>query len=269
MLFFYTYKGDNMKIYLDLILILNFFFDFILVIAVGIILKRKLNIKFITLSSFIGSLSILLLFFDINSLELFILKLLISIIMIIVAYPKLDIRYIFNNLVVLYIVSLFLGGVLYMFNIEYSYKHTGLIFFNNGLSINLIVLIILSPIIIILYIKHQKSMKNKYNNYYSTDIYINGNIFKCTGYIDSGNTLTYKGNPVIFINKDKLKIDTNDYRIIPYKVVNKIMMLKIYKCDKVIINNHIFFNIYIGISEDSFNIDGIDVLLNNKLMEAI
>lgn len=269
MLFFYTYNGDDMKIYLDLILILNFFLDFILLISTGIILKRKINIKLITISSFIGSLSILILFFNINSLELFVIKLILSIIMIFVSYPRKSIKYIFYNLIIFYIVSIFLGGVLYMLNLQFSYKHTGLIFFNNGLSINMIILIILSPIILYFYIKEQRMMKNKYNNYYSTNIYINNHEIKCTGYIDSGNTLTYKSKPVILVDKRKVIFLNEGYRIIPYKVVNKIMMLKIYECDRVVINNHVFKNIYLGISEDDFNIDGVDVLLNNKLMEDI
>ena len=258
-----------MKVYLDLILILNFFLDFMLLIATGIILKRKINIKLITVSSFIGSLSILILFFNINSIELFFIKLLFSITMIIISYPNKNIKYIFYNLLIFYIVSIFLGGVLYMLNIQISYKHTGLIFFNNGLSINMIILFIISPIILYFYIKEQKILKNKYNNYYLTEIVINNKNIKCTGYIDSGNTLTFKGNPVILINKEKIKLEGEEYRIIPYKVVNSILMMKIYKCNKVIINNHILKNIYLGISDNSFNIDGVDVLLNNKLLEEI
>ena len=269
MLFFYNYNGDLMKVYIDLILILNFFLDFILLISVGIILKRKINIRLITISSFIGSLSILLLFFNINSLELFLLKFILSILMIFIGYPRIDIRYFIYNLIIFYVVSIFLGGVLYMLNIEFSYKHTGLIFFNNGLGINIIILIIISPIILYLYVKEQQMIKNKYNNYYQTKIYIKNSCIEGTGYIDSGNCLTYKGRPVILIDKRKVIFEREDYRIIPYKVVNKIMMLEIYKCNKVIINNKEFKKIYLGISNDSFNIDGIEILLNNKLMEDI
>ena len=269
MFFFYNYDGDDMKIYLDLILILNFFLDFILLISIGIILKRKISIKLITISSFLGSLSILVLFFNINSIQLFVIKLVLSIIMIIIGYPKKDIKYIFYNLIIFYLVSIFLGGGLYLLNIQFSYKHTGLIFFNNGLSINFIVLILSSPIIIYLYIKEQKIIRNKYNNYYNVIIYINDNKIMCTGYIDSGNTLTYKSKPVILIDKRKVIFLNEGYRVIPYKVVNRVMMLKIYKCDKVIINNRVFKNIYLGISDNDFSIDGVEVLLNNKLMEDI
>lgn len=269
MLFFYTYYGDYMKIYLDLILILNFFLDFILLISVGIILKRIINIRKITISAFIGSLSILLLFFNINNIELFIYKFLLSIIMILVAYPNKNIIYILYNLGIFYIVSFFLGGTLYFLNIQNSYKHVGIVFFNNGISINLIVLIVLSPLILYLYIRNSKILRNKYNNYYLTKIFINNKEINGTGYIDSGNNLTFKGHPVILIDKRKVIFERINYRIIPYKVVNRIMMLEIYKCNKVIINNKIFNNIYIGISNDSFNIDGVDILINNKLMEAI
>lgn len=258
-----------MKIYLDLILILNFTIDFILLISTGIILKRKINIKLITSSSFIGSLTILILFFNITTTLLFIIKLLLSIIMIVIAYPKLDIKYIFYNLIVFYIISIFLGGALYLLNIQFSYKHYGLIFVSNGMSINFIVTLILIPIIIYLYIKEQKIMKTKYNNYYATAIYINNKKINGMGYIDTGNNLTFKGKPVILIDKRKVIFLNEGYRIIPYKVVNKILMLKIYKCDVVIINNKKYKNIYLGLSEDNINIDGVDILLNNKLMEDI
>lgn len=159
--FFYTYSGDIMKIYLDLVLILNFFLDFMLLVSTGLILKRKINIKLITLSSLIGSLTVLLLFMDINSIELFFIKLILSIIMILLAFPKRNIKYIIYNLVIFYIVSIFLGGCLYMLNISMSYKNNGLIFFHNGLSINWILLLILSPVILFFYIKEQKMIKNK------------------------------------------------------------------------------------------------------------
>lgn len=258
-----------MTVYLDLILIINYILDIFLLVTTGIILKRKIDIKKICISSFIGSLTVLILFFDINSIELFILKIILSIIMILISYPKLDIKYIFYNLLIFYISSIFLGGCLYLINLELSYEHVGIIFINKGYSTNLLVIILISPLLLFFYIKENKMLKNKYNNYYQTNIYINNQILKLTGFIDSGNNLTFKRHPVILIDKRKFIYENMNYQIIPYKVVNKIMMLKIYKCNKVIINNKEFKNIYLGISDDKFNIDGVDVLLNNKLMEDI
>ena len=50
--FFYTYKGDKMKIYLDLIMILNFFIDFILLLSVSLILKRNIKLTKLMLGAF-------------------------------------------------------------------------------------------------------------------------------------------------------------------------------------------------------------------------
>lgn len=258
-----------MKIYLDLVLLINFFFDFILLMSVGIILKRKINIKYIFLGAFIGSLSILILFFNIPNFLLFILKIIFSILMLLVAYPKGDLRYQFYNLIIFYITSIFLGGCLYMLNINMNYNHVGIIFIHNGISINFIVLLLLSPIIIYLYIKNTQMIKNKYNNYYLTKIKISNHEITGTGYIDSGNNLSFKGKPIILIDKRKVIFLNEGYRIIPYKVVNKILMLKIYKCEEVIINNKVIKNIYLGLSDEKFNIDGVDILLNNKLMEDL
>ena len=62
MLFFYNIIGDYVKVYLDLIMIINFFIDFLLLLGVSIILKRKVKINRIILSAFIGGISILFLF---------------------------------------------------------------------------------------------------------------------------------------------------------------------------------------------------------------
>mgnify|MGYP001206776659 CR=1 FL=1 len=127
-----------MKIYLDLVLVLNFIFDLIILITVSYVLKRNVkSINFI-LGGLLGSLTTLFLFIDINSIELFFFKLVISILMTIITFSYRNIRYTLKNLSYLYIVSIILGGFLYFLNITFSYKHDGLIFYNNGLSINFI-----------------------------------------------------------------------------------------------------------------------------------
>ena len=82
-----------MKIYLDLIMVLNFSLDFILLLSVSLILKRNIKIVRIMLGAFIGGISILLLFMNINSLMLFLLKLLISIVMVLVTFKYRNIKY--------------------------------------------------------------------------------------------------------------------------------------------------------------------------------
>ena len=253
-----------MKIYLDLVMILNFFFDLILLLSVGIILKRKIKYERLIISSFLGGLSILGLFLSFNTISLFFYKVLISILMIIICFKFQNIKYFFNNILFLYTNSIVLGGFLYFLNINFSYKHHGLVFYHHGLSINFITLIILGPIIVYLYVKQINKLKNNYNNYLDVFIYINNNEYKYTGYIDSANCLTYKGIPVILLNNKKILFDVNGFSYMPYHALNYTGLLKLIKTEKVIVNNKVY-KAYIGISESDINIDGIDVLLNREM----
>ena len=159
-----------MKIYIDLIIIINFFFDFILLFCVSIILKRNVKIKRIVLASLIGGISIISLFIPFNTISLFLFKLFISIIMILTAFSYKNFKYTFDNFKYLYVISIFLGGFLYFLNTSFSYKNVGLIFFHNGLSINIIFINISSPIILILYIKNNKKLKEEYSKKYKVSI---------------------------------------------------------------------------------------------------
>ncbi|MBR3049325.1 MAG: sigma-E processing peptidase SpoIIGA [Bacilli bacterium] len=63
-----------MKVYIDLVFFINFFFDFIIIYGTKYILKLHTKLYRIIMGSFIGSLSILLLFISLNNISLFILK---------------------------------------------------------------------------------------------------------------------------------------------------------------------------------------------------
>ena len=267
-LLLYTLFGDTLKIYLDLILIINFFFDFILLLFVSILLKRNSKLNRIILSSFFGGLSILFLFFKINSFELFIFKIIISIIMVLIAFGYKNIKYTIFNLLYLYIISIFLGGFLYFINLELSYKHIGLIFINNGFSINILLIILLTPIILYIYYYQSKKLKNNYNNYYKVKIYYNNNIIDCIGYMDTGNNLIDKitHKKVILIDKRKIIFNIDKFRYIPLKTISGNNLIKCIKIDKVVINNKEYHNLLLGII-DNINLDGIDVILNNKMEE--
>lgn len=255
-----------MKIYLDLIMILNFFFDFLLLLSVSILLKRRAKVKRIIYASFIGGISILFLFININSLELFFFKFFISILMILIAFGYKNIKYTLINILYLYVVSIFLGGGLYLLNVQFSYKHVGIVFYNNGLSINVIIMILLAPIIIYIYIKQGKRLRNNYSNYYDVRIYLNDIYIDAIGYLDTGNNLVdpITSKPVILIDKRKILFDIKEFMLIPYYTVSGRAMMKCLKINKIIINKREYKNILLGVI-DNINLDGVDVILNNKL----
>jgi len=241
-----------MKIYIDLIFLLNIVLDSILLMTLSIILERNVKLKRIIFGSLIGGLSTLVLFININSLELLILKLIIGILMCIITFGFVNLKYTLNNVFYLYIISFIIGGGLTLVK-DYGYY-------------NYLILIIGFIIICYLYIKQQKNYQNNYSNYFKVDIYIKGINYKLNGYLDTGNKLydQYKKRPVILISK-KIKYDINDIIYVPYVSLNNESIVKCLKVDKIIINNKVFNNYLIGLSDKKFHIDGINCILHSKM----
>ena len=257
-----------MKIYLDVIFIFNFCFDFILLLSVSIILRRNISIKRLLLGSIIGGLSIFILFIKLNSLELFLLKLLVSIIMILLTFKYKNIKYFLRNLGYLYMSSLILGGFLYFLNVEFSYKQEGLVFYHNGLSVNFIFLIILSPIIIYIYIRQAKNLKNTYSLYHKVNIYYKDKIYKLNGFLDTGNTLK---DPItkkpIMILKDNIIKKIDEFSLIPCTTISDNSLIKCIKVDMIDIKDvGIKKNVLVGLVKN-LKMEGIDCILNTNLMD--
>jgi stage II sporulation protein GA (sporulation sigma-E factor processing peptidase) len=210
---------------------------------------------------------------NLTSFSLFILKILVSILMVIISFKYKDIRYTFRNILYLYTSSIVLGGFLYLLNVQFSYKQDGLIFYHNGLSVNWIVLLITSPIILYIYLKQGLYLKNNYSNYYLVDIYFKDKKVSLNAFLDTGNHLSdpYFKRPIILVSKYELKISyrEEDIILVPYESLNHHGILKCIKPDKIdILGVGERSNLLIGISEDKINIDGVDCILHTKLMEG-
>jgi stage II sporulation protein GA (sporulation sigma-E factor processing peptidase) len=261
-----------MKLYLDLILILNFLFDLLLLFTVNLILRRIVSIKRLFLGALLGGLSIFILFFKISSLELFIFKLIISFFMVVITFKYKNLKYTLINLFYLYTTSIFLGGFLYFLNIEFSYKQEGLIFYHHSLSINWIILLLTSPLIIFAYVKQLKNLKNNYSNYYQVNIYFkDGTKKKLIAFLDTGNQLIdpYKKRPIILVNKQKIKFKEEELLLVPYDTLNNQGLLKCIVPKRIdIIGIGVRNNVLLGIAEKEIKIDGVDCILHSKLLEG-
>ena len=241
-----------MTVYIDLVMLLNIVLDSILLMSVSVLLGRNVRIKRIVLGSLIGSLSTLILFISITSLELLILKFILGIIMCIVTFGYVNIKYTLNNVFYLYIISFIIGGGLTLIK-DYGYY-------------NYFILIIGFIIISILFIKQMKKYQDNYSNYYKVDVYIKGNLYKLNGYLDTGNKLydQYKNRPIILISK-KINYNLEDIIYVPYVSLNNESLVKCLKSDKVIVNNKVFNNYLIGLSDKKFHIDGVNCILHSKM----
>ena len=250
-----------MTIYVDGLLFLNFFFDFLLLMTTSIILKKNVCIFRIILGAFIGSLSILILFFKIGSFELFLIKFYLGFLMCIVSFGYKNIKNFLINFFTFYLVSILLGGFLYYLNLEFCYKHSGLLFYYKGVSINVIFLCIISPIILYIYIRQVRMYKSKISNFYKVNIYIGRKVFHLDGFMDSGNTLMFKGRFVI-ISNIKNRFNNKRY-LVPYNSTSGYGLMEVIKVRKVeVIGIGEFSDIYLGFSDNL----SYDVLLNGGMI---
>ena len=133
----------------------------------------------------------------------------------------------------------------------------------------MIILVIISPIIIYIYTKECKNMKNNYSNYHKVEIKIRDKIIKCTGYIDTGNKLKdpYKKRPIILMNNNYLE---NNYKkiIVPVHTIAGTNLIECTKINELKIDNKIIKKeTLLGFINRKIEIDGIECLLNNEIME--
>lgn len=264
-----------MTIYLDLIFFINFAFDFLLLLVVNIILKRNVKLYRIIIASFVGAFSIIFLFIKMSNLTLFLAKFLISIIMILISFKYINLKTFLNNIICLYLCSIVLGGFLYYLSLEFSYKNEGLIFYYDGMSINFIILLIISPIVLYIYIRQAHKFKNTFSKIHNLEIiFDNGRRLKLSAFLDTGNQLydPYFNKPIILVEKDMLKnkVKLANVMYVPYNSLNNRQILKCIKANKAFINGRESkVNFLVGISENKFNLEGINCILHEKLMEGI
>ena len=77
--------------------------------------------------------------------------------------------------------------------------------------------------------------------------------------------------PIILINKKKLKgsIHIRSPMYVPFHSLNHHGLLECIKPKYIMINNIKLTNYLIGLSEESFKLNGVDCLLNYKILEDI
>lgn len=258
-----------MKIYLDVIFFINFGFDFLILMIVKLILKRNIKWYRIFLGALFGSMSIFFLFVPLNSVMLFFLKLIVSILMIFITFGK---KGFWKNMLYLYFASILLGGFLYFVNLQFSYKNEGLIFFNNGFSMNIIILLILSPVILYGYYKQSRYFQDTLSNIHTVEMHFQDKIYYLRGYLDTGNKLydPYKHREVCLLYEKDLYEEQEKFIMIPFKTLASSGFVKGIIAEKLIIDDkYIFEDVLIGLSNHSFSLEEADVILHGNFKNKL
>ena len=226
-------------IYLDEFILLNFIIDYILLNCLKDLLKINTRKYRLFLSSLIGEITILSLFFKLNNHLIFIINIIICMFMIVVAFGYTDIKTLIKNTIYFYILNFFIGGCLFYFKNEKLIKYR--------------YLILLVPIIMKIYKYFAYNLKNIVSLKHKVTVYLNnGKVLYLNGYMDTANTLIepYGNKKVIIIDKNIKE----DLFYVPYRTK------RVY-IDGIGERN----DVCIGIINQKFI--GYNCLLNYKLME--
>lgn len=242
-----------MKVYLDLIIIINFIYDFLILSSTSVLLKRNASLWRVLVSAFMGEVSIITLFIPIDKTMLMLLKLGLSVAMVVITFGH---QHFLENIFYFYVITIILGGTSYLLGGDKE-------------IVNVILLAIISPIIIYLYIKSIREYKAKITSMHDVIIIDGDNTYKLNGYLDTGNKLIdpITKYPVIMVSED-LPIKSEKIFYVPYNVVNSSSVLKCVRVDKVIIDNKLV-KVLIGLcGREIFNKE-VSCILNDSLREMI
>lgn len=252
-------------VYVDLLVIQDLIYNYVILLGVSILITRITNIKKIFLSSVIGTIPLIFLFLNISNQINFFISFVFSIIMSIITFSYKDIVYTIKNIFYMYAISVFLAGSIHLININ-------ILPTINSYLLNVIILIIIAPIVTFIYIKSIRKFKSNYSNYYKVDIYLKeSKKITVTAFLDTGNKLIdpYKHRPIILINKFLIKIKDEKLLLVPYNTVNNSDLLKCIIPEKIFIHDIGYRNNFLIGLIDEVNIEGVDCILNEKLLERI
>lgn len=213
-----------MTVYLDIIFVENILMNYIILFATLIILKVKNKGQQIRLfaSSVIGSSYAIIVYLNIIPIySNIITKIILSIVMIYVAFNPQNVKQLLKQLLIFYLISFVFGGcafaLIYFIKPERVKMNNGVFVGTYPIKVTLIAGII-AFIITQIAFKINKIRLDSKNTFINIKIYYEEKILEVKALLDSGNMLKdpISGMPVIIIEKEIL------HKIIPEEILNYI-----------------------------------------------
>ena len=211
-----------MTIYLDVVLIENLCMNYIILFATGYLLKIKMNHIRLILSALLGGIYSILAYMEILEIySNFVLKIILSIVMVYLAYHAKNIKQLSKELIFFYLTSFVFGGcafaLLYFIKPQEILMRNGTYIGTYPLKVAILGGIVGFKITVIAFrfIKKRISKKDMYSK---ITIYFNEKNITITALLDTGNMLKdpITSMPVIVVEKEILK------NILPDTILNNL-----------------------------------------------
>ena len=211
-----------MTIYLDIVLIENLVMNYIILFATGYILKIKIKHIRLIISALLGGIYSILVYTQIlAAYSNIIMKLILSIVMVYIAYNPKNIKLLSKQIIIFYLTSFVFGGtafaLLYFIRPQDILMKNGVFIGTYPLKIALLGGIVGFTITVIAF-KIVKYRISKNDMFCEIEIFFGENSVKAKAMLDTGNMLKdpITRMPVIVVEKDLL------YEIIPYKILDNL-----------------------------------------------
>lgn len=214
-----------MTIYVDVVLIENLLMNYIILYAIGIVVKSKMKTIRLLVSSLLGAIySIIAYTSTLKIYSNIILKIILSIVMVYIAYNPQNVKQLGKNILIFYLVSFVFGGA--AFALIYIVRPQDILM-KNGLFLGtyplktVMLAAIIAFITIIVSFNIVKKKISKKDMLCEIEVGINQKEIKTKAMIDTGNFLKepITNTPVIILEHALL------YECIPKEILNNLEKL--------------------------------------------
>lgn len=216
-----------MIVYIDVVIVENLVINFFLLLITMQILSFKINYKTIFLSSILGAIYTLCMFFsELSFITTFPGKVLVALLMIYIILRGKDIGFIIKGVLTFFMISLMFCGLCFMFTLSQNDYNISKAFIIENYSIKYMMLAgMVIYILISRIIYHIKDRMIISKFIYDIEINIDDKVKTIRGFLDTGNELVepITSLPVIIVEKysfSDLVLSSKEQFNIPYKVVN-------------------------------------------------
>ena len=214
--------GDEMTIYLDVIFLENAIINYIILYVTGIISKSRIKQSRLILGSIIGAIySIIYYIFRLKMYSSFIIKIVLSIVIIYKSFNSKNFKQLLKQIVLFYLVSFVFGGaaiaIIYMANSHDITIQNGVLVGNYTLK-TVLIGIVIAYFTILLAFKIIKTKISKKDLICDIQIELNNKIIQTKAMLDTGNMLRepITNIPVIVMEH------TLFYDIIPKQILDNL-----------------------------------------------